>query len=421
MNLAPPSTKFTKYTAKLSRAAIEVSEASMRNAAVEAIQLNDGDNNIAAAFDGTWQKRGHTSLNGVITVTSFDSGKVLDTECLTKFCTGCVNKVNIENPEKMARHKELGCKANYTGSSGGMEVEGAKALCGRSEEKLGLRYKEYLGDGDSKGFSAVLENNPYGDEFEISKLECVGHVQKRMGTRLRTLKRNFKKTKLSDDKFIGGVGRLTGAEIDQLQTYYGKAIRSNLSSVADMQKAIWATLYHRMSTDAEPMHDYCPKTNDTWCKYNKAKLNGETYKHLHPLPKAVCEVMKPIYQDLTNKDLLSRCLHGRTQNPNESFNATIWQRLPKTVFVGLDALRLGVADAVISFNEGAVGKANVLKRLQINPGKFTVLGLKRIDAERIRKADKEINEENKKRRVQRRKMKRKLEDKEEETYCPGGF
>lgn len=212
----------------------------------------------------------------------------------------------------------------------------------------------------------------------------------------------LRKIKLSDQKFLGGSGRLTGAEIDQLQTYYGKAIRSNLRSVEEMQNAVWATFYHRMSTDAEPLHEYCPKTNDTWCKYNKAKLNEQIYKHPHPLPKVVCEVMKPIYHDMTNKDLLSRCLHGRTQNPNESFNATIWQRLPKTIFVGLDTLRLGVADAVISFNEGAVGKCNVLKRLQINPGKFMVLGLKRIDTERIRKAEKEVNEENKKRRVLRR-------------------
>ncbi|GFV90072.1 hypothetical protein TNCV_4377881 [Trichonephila clavipes] len=36
-----------------------------------------------------------------------------------------------------------------------------------------------LGDGDSKGFLTII----YGDT-EVEKLECVGHVQKRMGTRL---------------------------------------------------------------------------------------------------------------------------------------------------------------------------------------------------------------------------------------------
>lgn len=60
----------------------------MRNAATEAVEENYGKNEIAAAFDGTWQKRGHTSMNGVVTVTSFDTGKVMDFECLSKFCVG---------------------------------------------------------------------------------------------------------------------------------------------------------------------------------------------------------------------------------------------------------------------------------------------------------------------------------------------
>lgn len=83
MNLAPPCSKFGKLNSKLLTAVTEVSEASMRNAASEAIAINDASNDKAAAFDGTWQKRGHFSMNGEVTVTSFDSGKVLDHECLS--------------------------------------------------------------------------------------------------------------------------------------------------------------------------------------------------------------------------------------------------------------------------------------------------------------------------------------------------
>ncbi|KAJ8893046.1 hypothetical protein PR048_005627 [Dryococelus australis] len=85
----------------------------------------------------SWQKRGHTSMTRVVTVTSFDTGKVLDFQCLSKFHTGCVHKKN--------------------GSSGGMEVAGATAIFARSENKLDVHYGQYLGDGDSKGFAAVLE------------------------------------------------------------------------------------------------------------------------------------------------------------------------------------------------------------------------------------------------------------------------
>ena len=70
-----------------------------------------------------------------------------------------------------------------------MEVVGAKAVCARSETKLGLRYTRCLGDGDSKGFVAVLEDNPYGQNVKITKLECVGHVQKHVGCKLWRLKK----------------------------------------------------------------------------------------------------------------------------------------------------------------------------------------------------------------------------------------
>lgn len=45
-----------------------------------------------------------------------------------------------------------------------------------------MRYTRYLGDGDSKGQQTVNEAKPYGDDIQIEKLECIGHIQKRMGT-----------------------------------------------------------------------------------------------------------------------------------------------------------------------------------------------------------------------------------------------
>lgn len=60
----------------------------------------------------------------------------------------------------------------------------------------------------------MVESVPYGPGVEIKKLECVGHVQKRMGTRVRKLVKENKGTKLSDGKFVHGRGRLTDGEID---------------------------------------------------------------------------------------------------------------------------------------------------------------------------------------------------------------
>ena len=76
MNLAPPNSRIQHYNEKIFPQATEVCEASMRNAAAEAIEENGGYKDTAAAFDGTWQKRGHTSINRVLTVTSFDTWKM---------------------------------------------------------------------------------------------------------------------------------------------------------------------------------------------------------------------------------------------------------------------------------------------------------------------------------------------------------
>lgn len=191
MNLPPPPTKFNTYTNVLGSVVEDVCFETMDSAIEEAVLANDGSRDLAIAIDGTWQKRGHTSLNGAITATSFDTGKVIDVAIFSKFCKFINNKNHSTN-----------CTANYKGSSGGIEVDGAVQIFQRSLEK-NVRYNRYLGDGDSKGFSAVESLSIYGDEA-VTKLECIGHVQKRMGSRLRKLKQKFKGQKLSDGKPLGG-------------------------------------------------------------------------------------------------------------------------------------------------------------------------------------------------------------------------
>ena len=93
-----------------------------------------------------------------------------------------------KDEEKISLHKPT-CVKNYEGSSGGKEVAAALAVFNRSEAERGVRYIKYLGDGDSKAFTAVCQSKPY--DIPVSKLECVGHVKKRMGTRLRNLKSKF--------------------------------------------------------------------------------------------------------------------------------------------------------------------------------------------------------------------------------------
>ena len=116
-----------------------------------------------------------------------------------------------------------------------------------------------------------LTQTPYGNDHPVEKIECVGHVQKRMGTRLRNLKSKLGQRHLADGKTIGGRGRLTKDQIDNIQTHYGNAIRGNTGDLVGTRRAIRAVYFHQRSTDADPTHDFCLVS---WCPYRKAQANN---------------------------------------------------------------------------------------------------------------------------------------------------
>ncbi|GBN31325.1 hypothetical protein AVEN_118177-1, partial [Araneus ventricosus] len=74
---------------------------------------------------------------------------------------------------------------NHKGPSSNTEEIGAYRIFERSEMTRNLHYTQYYGDGDSKAYDAVKDI--YGGNT-VNKLECNGHVQKRVGSRLRKLK-----------------------------------------------------------------------------------------------------------------------------------------------------------------------------------------------------------------------------------------
>ena len=91
-------------------------------------------------------------------------------------------------------------------------------------------------------------------------------------------------------------------------------------------------------------------TNSSWCKYQADKLNNtNTYKEKPGIPAIIRETIRPVFISLRDEKLLSKCLHGKIQNNNESLNGLMWKRCPKDVFVGHATLELGVASAIISF------------------------------------------------------------------------
>lgn len=418
MNMPPPISQksYDTITNKLKVASKKAAVKSMKEAAEEEITLS-GDSNICISGDGTWKTRGHTSKIGVCSVIGIESGKVIDVEVLSSYCKACETSSSSSHD----------CKTNHSGSSGSMEVIGMKRIFLRSEVTRSVKYQKYLGDGDTKTFLELTKAEPY-KELKIEKLECIGHVQKRMGSRLRKLKQTLRGVKLSDGKALGGKGRLTDGLINKLTVYYGNAIRSNTHCLESMRAAVWATYCHMCSTDEEPMHMFCPKGIDSWCKYQRHVSSPNTtapFRHKPSVPLEVMKKIKCIYADLAAPNLLKRCLSGKTQNQNESFNSVIWKFCPKVSGAGFTVAELATYEAVIAFNDGSSGRLTTLEELGINPGTYTVEAAKSSDLKRVRVAEKRADFsslEARRARSLKEKIKfDKLELKEGTTYDPGAF
>ena len=127
------------------------------------------------------------------------------------------------------QHKNSGeCDQNHTGSAAAMEPAGAGTAFRRSQQLHGLQYVNFLGDGDSKTFSSLKNAFPaVYPAVEIQKLECCGHVQKRMGRHLTNkvtaLKTHIFQRNGKTVKGIGGKGGLTKKAILKIQGHYGAA------------------------------------------------------------------------------------------------------------------------------------------------------------------------------------------------------
>lgn len=227
-----------------------------------------------------------------------------------------------------------------------------------------------------------------------------------MGTRLRNLKKK-------NTKGLGGKGKLTGKLIDELSIYYGLAIRRNTDCIDDMKKGIWATLYHKLSTDEKPQHDQCPPGAESWCTWQKAKATDalSSYHHNEPINIEVFEAIKPIYEELSNDDLLTRCLGGFTQNSNESFNSTVWSLAPKTTSSGKLVLDIASDIAVCTFNDGLSSLMDVMKVLGMTIGPNCYNYCLEADALRVDYAERSLSDAVREARL-RAKSSRKAEEEE---------
>ena len=439
LDMPTPMSKatFDSHRNHLYKAAKETGEQSMRRAAEAEISSRkdkEEPRDIAVSTDDTWMRRGYSSLYGVQTVIAWDTHQVLDVEVLSKHCPTCSSwssrkasgRVTDAQYEQWQVNHAANCMISTDVSAPAMESTAVVSLWSRSEERNGLRYVSYIGDGDSKEFKNVVDSRPYGDTA-VSKEECIGHVQKQIGKGMRDLKQKLGIKKLADGKAIGGRGRLTDKRIDSLQNYYRIAVRRHAGNVSATARAIRASLCHEASSNAEPMHQYCPEGSDSWCGYQKMQAadGDEEYQHKPHLPKEVFKELTPLYIRLTEPQLLLRCKRGATQNANEALNGTIWRLCPKESFCGPETVETAVNLAIATFNHGATVLSDVLRLMQCNVGHFTASGLEKIDRLCLYHSAKKCSPAGKKSRKDRRATRKgfldKAVEKEGVTYAAGSF
>lgn len=372
-----------QHKEKIATATATVAEQSKHKAASE-VKLDKG-RDITVSNDGTWQRKGFQSKNGVVTTLSVNGNKskVIDTHVLSNHCDGCAKmkkKLTEDEFERWFEGHEDVCEKNHNGSAGAMETAGTEVIFRRSVELHDLRYTGFLGDGDSKSYSCVEKAEPaiYDDNTHITKYECCGHVQKRMGKQLinkvAELKQKTFVHNANNVKGIGGKGGLTMRGIKTIQGHYGAAIRKNVEDVDNMHKDIWSIWEHRTGE-----HDRC----GGWCP---SKKNPPTNPNSNTLRPYITEAIKPVFEKLSRMELLEKCAHGGTQNTNESFHNVIWARCPKTSFVGRSRLCLAVDDATICYNDGESGRLPIFTELGMVTGHHTTKCFLSLDKKRLSNA-----------------------------------
>ena len=108
MNLLKPMTanNYDKIVNRLNVVGKEVANETMTDVSENLLSKSKGPNHDTVidtvSCDGSWQKRGYSSLNGVVTVISMDNGKILDIEPMTRTCKSCLlhEKLKTSDPKR---------------------------------------------------------------------------------------------------------------------------------------------------------------------------------------------------------------------------------------------------------------------------------------------------------------------------------
>ena len=123
-----------KVAAKVAKESMQICGADLLRMRRE--EKEDNPSQIAVSTDGTWMRRGYSSLFGVQTVISHDTQKVIGVEVLSRHCKQCEfwgakvqrKKVTVAEFEEWKLGHADDCQRNTEVSAPTMETEGVKIL-----------------------------------------------------------------------------------------------------------------------------------------------------------------------------------------------------------------------------------------------------------------------------------------------------
>ena len=164
-----------------------------RRLAIERGDYLEGVPAITVIVDSGWSKRSHrhsyNAKSGVGIIIGQATGKLLHIGVRNKYCSTCASGIPLE---KHVYYK------NWDESLSEMEADIILEGFKQAEQVHGVRYKRFVGDGDSSVYPTLIQNVP-GWGRHIEKLECANHACKCYRSVLEKLVRKNLDTKARED------------------------------------------------------------------------------------------------------------------------------------------------------------------------------------------------------------------------------
>ncbi|XP_072375407.1 uncharacterized protein [Diabrotica undecimpunctata] len=222
--------------------------------------------------DGGWSHRsyGHSynASSGVAVIIGKFTKKLLYLGVRNKYCSFCARYESKNEPVPLHT-----CYKNWQGSSTAMEtsiiVEGFK----QSQILHGLKFLQFIADGDSSVYAKIREEVAYGQY--VTKIECRNHAIKNYGKALY---------KIKADTTVNKEARalLTNNKIKELQNCCTKIINSAAyADVENLKANLEKSIDHVFGNHAVCSDQYCTKQQQSDAHLMTLVKNTGLYFHIN--------------------------------------------------------------------------------------------------------------------------------------------